>query len=59
MLECSAVQRTEATSGLVPDKAQVKRSSSVLTLGGDTRPENGGTGKLKVLKRVYSPSKKT
>lgn len=54
-----SVQRTEATSELVSDKAQIKRPSSVLARGGDTCPENGGTGKLKVLKRVYSPSKET
>ena len=56
---CSAVQRTEATSGLVSDKARVHESGAVLNLIGDECRENGGTRELKVTEKVHSPSTKT
>jgi hypothetical protein len=53
------VQRTETTSESDSDKARVHESGAVLTLIGDECRENGGTRKLKVVREVHSPSKKT
>ncbi|MHA2190505.1 MAG: RNA-guided endonuclease InsQ/TnpB family protein [Candidatus Thorarchaeota archaeon] len=57
--ECSAVQRTEATSELASDKARVHESGVVLTLIGDECRENGGTRELRVTEKVHSPSSET
>lgn len=52
----STVQRTEATSGLVPDEARVHESGSVLALTGDGRREKGGTREFRVSEGVHSAS---
>jgi IS605 OrfB family transposase len=61
----SAVQRTEAPfrershTPMTSDNAHVKRSGSVLSLGGDTCHEKGETWEFKVNEEVHSPSSKT
>jgi hypothetical protein len=52
----STAQRTEATSGLVPDEARVQEAGSVLALTGDGRREKGGTREFRVSEGVHSPS---
>ena len=52
----SRLQRTEATSGLVPDEARVHEAGSVLALTGDGRREKGGTREFRVSGGVHSPS---
>ncbi len=47
MFVCSAVQRTEATSESVLDKARVHESRSAITLIGDECLENSVTRELK------------
>ncbi len=57
--ECSAVQRTEATSGHRPDKSRVHELEWCPTQIGDECHENGGTRELKVSRGVHSLPKAT
>ena len=51
----SRLQRNEATSELVSDRAHVHEPGAVLALTGDSGHEKGGTRELKVSRDVHSP----